>query len=167
LQAADRAWAGRRFAELASEPGLRLLCPDVRLYFGRESLARARRARLPVDLSVAETTPAIDANEAQDFIRRRNLYAIAPSRAARFIQQHLPDKGARLTTADLRLATEDDLYDLLAVIAFERASGSVPHQPLRWRVEQARRDLGLEPEKIPIDTQAGHRLERLALERLS
>jgi len=38
---------------------------------------------------------------------------------------------------------------------------------LNWSVTFARAEMGLEPEKIPIDTQAGYRFERFTIERLS
>jgi hypothetical protein len=105
--------------------------------------------------------------DTQELIRQRNAYAITPQRGGRFVEKHLPDKGARLSTAEMRLHNEDDLLDLLAVIAFERAVGSTPHKPLRWRVSTQRDAHGLEPEKIPTDRLGGRRIERLTIERLA
>jgi len=166
LQAADAAHAGRSFADLAGEPGMRFRAAEVEIYFGREALSRPRRARLPVDLTVADVVPSGDAADAQEFIRRRNLYAITPQRAGRFIERFLPEKGASVSTADFKLLSEeDDLFDLLAVLAYERANAPKSHRVMRWRIVQSRAEHGLEPENIPSDMQAGRRVDRFTIER--
>jgi Wadjet protein JetA len=165
LQAADQQHAGQSFADLANLPGMMLLSPAVEFYFGQDALARPRRARLPVDLSMAKPPAAGDALDALERIRKQNLYAVTPQRAGRLIEKLLPEKGAALSTADLHLGTEDDLLDFLAVLAYERASGKRAHKPIRWRIRTARHEHGLEPEKIPTDIVAGRRVERLTIER--
>jgi hypothetical protein len=65
----------------------------------------------------------------------------------------------------LKLSTEDDLLDFLAVLAYDRASGKRGHKPIRWRIRTARLEHGLEPEQIPTDVVAGRRVERLTIER--
>jgi hypothetical protein len=167
MQAVDTRHTGRAFADLAGEPGLPLLSIEVGLRFGADSLYRPRRIRPAVDLSVAEAPGGAGSLDAQELIRQRNLYAITPQRAGRFVEKHLPAKGARLSTAEMRLHDEDDLLDLLAVLAFDRAAGSTPHQPLRWRINTQRDTLGLEPEKIPTDRLGGRRIERLTIERIA
>jgi len=167
LNTADSNHAGQSFADLRREPGMTLLCPDVSIFFGQDSLAPIRRARPRVDLSLIQPPSAGDVGEAQDLIRHLNLNAITPQRAFRFIEKHLPKKGASVSSADLSLHTEDDLFDLLAVLAFERANGSAQHRPMRWAVRPARAESGLEPDKIPVDTMAGRRVERFMLERIA
>lgn len=159
--------AGRSFADLANDPGLPLLSPEVALRFGAEALFRPRRARPTVNLSVQPSPESIDSADAQELIRRRNLYAITPQRAGRFIEKHLAAQGASVSTADLHLATEDEFLDLLAVLAFDRAASDLPHRPLRWRIDSTRATLGLNPQEIPSDPLAGHRIERLRIERLA
>lgn len=165
LEASDRLHAGKSFADLATEPGMPLLSAEVAIYFGRESLSRPRRVRPAVDLTLAASPPARDSLSAQDIIRKGNLNILTPQRAGRFVEERLPAKGARLSTADFSLATEDDLFDLLAVLAFERATGVQSHRPLRWRIHSARSEHGLEPERIVSDKQADHQIERFTIER--
>ena len=167
LAAANAQFAGKRFADLTEPADIQLLCPEVEIYFGNESLARARRARPNVDLSLGEGPAEGDAEDAQELIRQRSLYAITPNRAARFIEKFLPERGRSVSSADFSIHTEDDLLDLFAALAFERANGRASPRGLRWRVSFCRAELGLEPEKIPLDSQAGHRFERFTLERLS
>jgi hypothetical protein len=167
MQAVDARHSGRSFADLASEPGLPLLCAEVGIRFGSDSLYRPRRMRPAVDLSVAGLPAGADALDTQELIRQRNAYAITPQRGGRFVEKHLPEKGGRLSTAEMRLHNEDDLLDLLAVIAFERAVGSASHKALRWRVSTQRDVHGLEPEKIPTDRMGGRRIERLTIERIA
>jgi hypothetical protein len=168
MMAANAAHAGARFSDLASLPGLTLRVPSAEITFGRDALSRPRKGRLPVELALAGAPGEADAELAQDQIRQRNLYAITPQRAARLIEDLLPEKGATVSTADFRLRTEDDLYDLLAVLAFERANGTGDGRgkSLRWRISQARAgDAGLEPGALPRDAQSGHLIERFSIER--
>jgi hypothetical protein len=165
LQNADQHHAGSSFADLANLPGMMILSPTVEFYFGQDALARPRRARLPVELGIARPPAAGDALDALERIRRQNLYAVTPQRAGRLIEKCLPVKGTTLSTADLKLGTEDDLLDFLAVLAYDRASGSRGHKPIRWRIRTARQEHGLEPEKIPLDVVAGRRVERITIER--
>ena len=81
-----------------------LLCPDVTIFFGQDSLAPVRRARPRVDLSVIEPPSADDVLQAQDMIRNLNLNMITPQRAVRFIEKHLPKKGATVSSAELQPA---------------------------------------------------------------
>lgn len=61
---------------------------------------------------------------------------------------------------------DDELLDLLATLSFERATSATNARPVRWRIDFARTELGLMPEKIPVDTVAGCRCERFTIERL-
>jgi hypothetical protein len=167
LNAADAIHTGQSFADLRREPGMTLLCPDVTFFFGQDSLAPVRRARPAVNLSVNDHLSSDDVAQVQDLIRNLNLNLITPQRAVRFIEKHLPQKGARLTSGELSVHTEDDLFDLLAVLAFDRANGSTPHRPLRWEIVPARMNDGVEPENIPVDMLAGRRVERFILERIA
>jgi hypothetical protein len=83
------------------------------------------------------------------------------------VEKHLPEKGSRTSTADLRILSKEDLLDFLAVIAYERASANRTHKAVRWRIHTSRKEHGLEPEKIPTDVVAGHRIERFTIERIA
>ena len=167
LDAAAALHTGKSFSDLATEPGMPLLSPTVEVLWGRDMLSRPRAQRPPVDLSVAETRGDPDPEAAKDEIRRRNLNVLTPQRAAKFVEHHLPEKGARVSTETLRVFREDDLLDLLAVLAFDRGPSAIgPHRTVRWRVHPARADLGTEPERIPRDAEAGRMMERFTLERV-
>lgn len=167
LLEADRQHAGQSFADLANQTGMTLLCPSVEIYFGSDALSRPRRARPLVDFSLAQPQAAGDSLDALERIRMQNLYSVTPQRAGRFIERHLPDKGARVSTSDLRLHTEDDLLDFLAVLAYDRAASGRGNKLIRWRLRTARHEFGLEPEKIVTDPVAGRRVERLTIERVA
>ena len=168
LDAAAVCHAGQSFADLANEPGMSLLSPIVEVYFGRDSLSRPRTQRAAVDLSLAAPGTAADPEAATDEIRRRNLNVLTPQRAAKFVERHLPKKGDKVSTADLQLVREDDLLDLLAVLAFDRGTSvRGAGKPLRWRVHTTRADFGTDPERIPRDLEAGRLVERCTLERLA
>lgn len=164
--------AGKRFSELGTESEFQLLVPEAELYYGTESLARPRRGRPQVNLGLDETVDAADASGAQNDIRRSSLYALTPSRAARFIERFLPEPGKAVTSEDLggrpgQPITEDDLLDMLATLAFDRATSASTSKPIKWKLDLARTDLGLTPEQIPVDSVAGRRCERFTIERLA
>ena len=167
LDEASRLHAGQSFAALADEPGMAILSPATEVFFGLDSLSRARRPRAPVELAIQAPPANADAETALEEIRRRNLYVLNPQRAARFIDQHLPAKGARISTETLRIATEDNLLDLLAALAFDSGPAGASRRPIRWRVLPARADFGLEPERIPRDPEGDRLVERFVLERTS
>jgi hypothetical protein len=166
LDAAGRCYSGRSFADLAGESGMNLLSPGVEVYFGTDSLSRPRRQRPAVDLSFAQTESEPDPEAAKDEIRRRNLNVLTPQRAVRFIEQHLPAKGARISTEQIRVRQEDDLLDLLAVLAFDRGSSAGSHRPVKWKIHPVRADFGVEPERIPRDAGADRLWERFTIERI-
>ncbi|MEO8426843.1 MAG: Wadjet anti-phage system protein JetA family protein, partial [Verrucomicrobiota bacterium] len=113
LDEAARLHAGKSFAFLAGEPGMTLLSPKVDIFFGADSLSPARRQRASVDLTLEMPPSDADPETAKEEIRRRNLNVLTPQRAARFVEKHLPTKGARVSTEHLRVALEDDFLDLL------------------------------------------------------
>ncbi len=166
LQAAAQKYSGHSFADLAKEPGMRLLSPEVEIYFGREALARPRKGKLPVDLAIEAAPRSGDPFEAQELIRRRNRYAITPQRAARLIEAHLPKTGDKISTEEFHLVSEeDDLLDLIAALSFHRANSK--GRIIRWRIRNSRKEQGLTPERIPLDRQAGRLVERVTIERLA
>lgn len=166
LQAAAEKYVGLSFADLAKEPGMRLLSPEVEVYFGRDALARPRKAKLPVDLTMTDAPRLGDPFDVQELIRRRNRTAITPQRAARLIEARLPNVGDKISSAEFHLASEDDDFlDLLAVLSFHRANSK--GRMLRWRIHSSRKELGLHPEKIPLDSQAGRLIERITIERVA
>jgi hypothetical protein len=167
LDEAARLHSGKSFGDLANEPGMVLLSPAVEVFFGAESLSRPRRPRAAVDLDLEPPPSDTDSTAANDEIRRRNLNVLNPQRAARFVERHLPAPGARVSTEQLRVVTEDDLLDLLAVLAFDRGPAGASRRAIRWRIHSARADFGLEPERIPRDREAERLVERFTLERIS
>ena len=167
LDAVGQQCAGRSFAELADEPGMALLSPIAEVFFGLDSLSRPRRARAAVNLRFSLADRPTDTAGALHEIRRRNLNVLTPQRAVRFIERHLPAKGARISTGEVRVRVEDDLLDLFAVLAFDRGTGSESRRPVRWRIHAARADFGLAPDRIPRDPEADRLMERFTIERLA
>jgi hypothetical protein len=167
LSAANQKHRGASFADLSREAGMSLLSPQAETFFGADALARPRKARQPVDLNLAKPSDDEDSAEALERIRRQNLYAVTPQRAARLLEKYLPKKGDRISTEQLEVRNEDDLLDLMAVLAYERASTGSGRRQMKWRVDAARAQFGLEPEKIPMDVAAGRRVERVTVERMA
>jgi hypothetical protein len=167
LDAAGRQHAGQSFADLANEPGMTLLSPSAEIFYGLDSLSRPRKQRAQVDLSLAAPPDSADSETAMDEIRRRNLTILTPQRAARFVEKHLPKKGARISTEQLHVSIEDDFLDLLAVLAFDRGPAGSAQRNVRWRVHAARADFGTEPDRIPRDSEMDRLMERFTLERIS
>ena len=141
LDEAALAHSGQSFSDLAGKPGMNLLSPAVEVFFGTDSLSRPRRQRPAVDLSFEKLEPETDPEVAKEEIRRRNLNVLTPQRAVRFVEKHLPAKGARISTEHLRVIIEDELLDLLAALAFDRGRASASHRVVRWRLHPMRRRL--------------------------
>lgn len=169
LDKANTQYTGKRFADLGREPGMALLVPSVALHFGTDALASVRRARPPVSLAVEtrSTDSEEDALDAQDAIRRANLYVIAPQRAARFLDYHLQKTGQTISTAELGDLPEDDWLDFLAILAYDRATHPGKRKVARWKIHAPRREGGVEPEKIPVDRIGERQIERVTVERLA
>jgi len=167
LDEAARIHSTKSFADLANETGMNLLSPNVEVFFGGDSLSRPRRFRPPVNLGFDKPKSENDPESAKDEIRRRNLNVLTPQRAVRFVERHLPAKGAKISTEQLHVVIEDDLLDLLAVLAFDRGAAGSSHKPVRWRIHPTRSDFGVEPERIPRDSEADRLVERFTIERIS
>jgi hemerythrin-like domain-containing protein len=167
LDEASNLHSGKSFADLAGEPGMNLLSPVAEIFWGTDSLSRPRRQRPPVNLGFEQPSSGTDSEAATDEIRRRNLNVLTPQRASRFVERHLPAKGTVVSTEQLRVLQEDDLLDLLAVLAFDRGPAGASRHPVRWRVRPMRADFGMEPDRIQRDAGAGRLVERFTLERIS
>lgn len=167
MDEAARLYAGKSFASLSGEPGMGMLAPRVEIYFGTDSLSSVRRQKSPVSLDIGELGREGDAEGAHEEIRRHNLNVLTPQRAVRMIEKYLPQKGARISTESIRVMAEDDLLDLLAVLAFDRGPASSGGLGVRWRIHPLRAELGTEPERIPQDIQCDRKIERFTLERIS
>jgi hypothetical protein len=138
---------------------------DVKFYYGTDSLHKPRRTKAPVDLSFA--TGQADKQNEEDVLatwKERQRLALTPQRAARLVSKLIADKGGSIGTDEITLETADDLLDLLAAVAYEHSPG-LAGKRIRWSVEGPRRTHGLQPEKVPMDAQAGHRIERFAITR--
>jgi hypothetical protein len=167
LDEAARIHSTQSFADLANESGMSLLSPNVEVFFGGDSLSRPRRLRPPVNLGFDKPKSETDPESAKDEIRRRNLNVLTPQRAVRFVERHLPAKGTKISTEQLHVVIEDDLLDLLAVLAFDRGASGSSHRTVRWRIHPIRHDFGVEPERIPRDPEADRLVERFTIERIS
>jgi hypothetical protein len=165
-QAVNQAHAGARFSDLVgTPPDFPALCLDVKFYYGTDSLYKPRRTKAPVDLSFAPGQA--DKQNEEDVLaawKERQRLALTPQRAARLVGKLIADKGGSIGTDEITLETADDLLDLLAAVAYEHSPG-LDGKRIRWSVEGPRRTHGLQPEKVPMDTQAGHRIERFAITR--
>jgi hypothetical protein len=165
-QAVNQAHAGARFSDLVgTPPDFPALCLDVKFYYGTDSLYKPRRTKAPVDLSFAPGQA--DKQNEDDVLaawKERQRLALTPQRAARLVGKLIADKGGSIGTDGITLETADDLLDLLAAVAYEHSPG-LAGKRIRWSVEGPRRTHGLQPEKVPMDIQARHRIERFTITR--
>ncbi len=159
--------AGKKFSDLAHEPGMEFRTVNSEVLFGRNALAPVRARRLPVDLKVNTRTAEADVFSAQDSIRRQTLHSLTPQRAGRFISRYLPSRGDRFSTEELHLPTEDELLDFLAVLTFDRAPVRRSTKVVKWKVSSPRQGGCSAPERIPMDTVGDMTIERLSIERLT
>jgi hypothetical protein len=158
--------SGARFSELANKPAdFAPMCLETRFFYGTDSLYKARRMKTPADLTFGLSSSE---RQSEDDVlaswKARQRLALTPQRAARLVAKLLPEKGASTSTEDIQIETADDLLDLLAAVAYEQAPAFLGKR-VRWSVQGQRRHHGLEPEKVPMDTHAEHRIERFTISR--
>jgi len=164
--AINRMHAHGRFSSMQeTAPDFAPLIPEVKFFFGLESLARSRRMRSPVDLTFDQgRASSQDEEDVLAALRERQRLALTPQRAARLVAKLLPDKGGSTDTGRFTVASLDEMLDLLAVAAYDHAP-TMQGRMLRWSVDGQRRTLGLTPETVPHDEQAGWRMERFTITR--
>ena len=165
--AINAAHDGSRLGALReAPPDFSPLVPDVRFFFGTDSLARARRGKSPADLTFGRE--AASTGESDDdtlaAMRERQRLALTPQRAARLVARLLPAKNLSTTTAEISAADLDELLDLLAAAAYEQAV-TADNQRVRWTITGPGQAAGLTPTDIPTDPQAGWNLERFQITR--
>ncbi len=146
-------------------PDFAPLIPEVKFFFGIESLYRARRARTPADLTFEQGRGTRDdEDDVLAALRERQRLALTPQRAARLLARLLPDKGQYTTSGSFSAGSVDEMLDLLAIAAYDHAP-TVHGRTVRWRVDGDRRRQGLTPENVPTDEHAGWRMERFTITR--
>ena len=166
--AINAAHEGTRLAALRdAEPDFTPLVPEMKCFFGIESLARTRRAKAPADLSFGGD--AEDRAEAEDdtlaALRERQRLALTPQRAARLVARLLPEKSKPLSTTDFTATDVDEMLDLIAIAAYEHAV-TADGRRVKWRVDGPGKSGGMTPETIPTDPQAGWQVERFTIQRI-
>lgn len=165
--AVNAAHRGARFNDLRIEPDFTLVAPEVDFFYGIASLARPRRARLPVALELGSSLSAEDEAADLERLRQRQKFALTPHRAARLVARLLKDHGPKVSTENFNLETPEELLDLMAAAAYHHGVDAATGEEQRWRIASSSRENGLQPEKIPLDAQAGWRVERFAFVRPS
>lgn len=148
-------------------PDFAPLVPEVRFFFGVESLARARRVKAPADLTFGGESDGRNESAADTLaaLRERQRLALTPQRAARLVARLLPEKSGTLSTSDFSAADLDEMLDLLAIAAYESAI-TADGRRVRWRVSGPGMEAGLTPEDIPADPHAGWNVDRFAIHRI-
>lgn len=165
--AINAAHEGTRLAALRdAEPDFAPLVPEVKFFFGSESLARTRRVKAPADLTFGNDTVGRDerAEDTLAALRERQRLALTPLRAARLIARLLPEKSSVVMTSDFAAADLDEMLDLLAIAAYEHAVTADGHR-VKWSVDGPGKIVGLTPDQIPADPHAGWNVERFQIQR--
>ena len=166
--AINAAHEGTRLAAMRdAEPDFAPLVPEVKFFFGSESLARTRRVKAPADLTFGTDSGGRDetAEETLAALRERQRLALTPQRAARLVARLLPEKSSVVMTSDFTAADLDEMLDLLAIAAYEHAV-TADGQRVKWTIDGPGKTTGLTPEKIPADPHAGWEVERFQIQRI-
>jgi len=164
--ALNAAHTGSRLGAMRdSEPDFAPLVPEMRCFYGIGSLARTRRMKTPADLSFAQSGDR-ENDEADTLaaLRERQRLALTPQRAGRLVARLADTLAATTGTEKFAATSVDEMLDLLATAAYDHAV-MADGKTLRWKVDGPRRTNGLEPDTIPLDDQAGWRMERFAISR--
>ena len=165
--AVNAALAGRRTSSLRdTEPDFIPLIPEVRFFYGIESLARTRRVKNPADLSFADRPNSTESeDDTLAALRERQRLALTPQRAARLVARLISEKSGVISTEHFQVTDVDEMLDLLATAAYDHAV-TADGKKVRWKVDGPGREIGMTPGLIPTDDQAGWNVERFQIERL-
>ena len=125
---------------------------------GIASLARTRRMSEPGERQPV-ITPLSEADREQSLLEmERNLRnALRLDRANKFIDRLRLQPGDRLSSASLKVHTEDDLLDVISTLVFASSGGA------NYRLETLRQRNPAAP--VVADTKAGFHIERFELEK--
>ncbi len=164
--AVNAAHQGTRLASLRdAEPDFQPLVPEVKCFFGSDSLARVRRVKAPADLTFSTDSGREEAtDDTLAALRERQRLALTPQRAARLVARLLPGKSKTTTTADFTATDLDEMLDLLAIAAYEHAV-TADGKRVKWTITGPGKSDGLTPETIPTDPHAGWAVERFEIHR--
>jgi hypothetical protein len=158
--------AGGRFSDLKGlAPDFVLRCPEVRCYYGTDSLWTPRRVKLPVDLAFGDRGEKLrNADDVVAAWKEQQRMALTPQRAARLLGALLPSAGATISSQEVVTNSVDELLDLLAVAAYQSGVGSTGKK-LKWKVDGVGRRHGLEPQLVDMDDKAGRLVARFDIRR--
>jgi len=167
-EAVNLAHEGTRLSALReTQPDFAPQIPEVKFFFGLESLARTRRTKAPADLSFGSDGESRSESEDDTLaaLRERQRLALTPQRAARLVARLMPEKAATIETSGFAAADLDEMLDLLAIAAYDHAV-TADGQRVKWRIDGPGKTTGLEPDSIPRDPQSGWQMERFEISRL-
>ncbi len=158
---------GTKLSALRGEnPDFQPLVPEVKFFYGLESLARVRRVKSPADLTFGndskDTTET--AEETLAALRERQRLALTPQRAARLVASLLPEKSTSLSTESFTAKDTDEMLDLLATTAYDNAI-TADGKRVTWSIDGPGKTNGLTPSTIPTDPQAEWQVERFTITR--
>ncbi|BCU77051.1 Wadjet anti-phage system protein JetA family protein [Luteolibacter sp. LG18] len=158
--------AGSRVGAMRdTAPDFQPLVPEMRCFYGVESLARTRRVKSPADLTFSQSADREhDEDDTLAALRERQRLALTPQRAARLVARLMDQVAGSACTSSFAASSVDEMLDLLATAAYDHAT-TADGRTVRWKVDGTRRQAGMEPESIPHDEQAGWRMERFAITR--
>ncbi len=157
---------GRLGSMRDAEPDFSPLVPEVKFFFGTDSLARTRRVKMPADLTFGGES--IERDESADdtlaALRERQRLALTPQRAARLVSRLIPGKVGSFSTSEFSAGDLDEMLDLLAIAAYEHAV-TADGQRVKWNIDGPGKFSGLDPASIPTDPHAGWNVERFQIQR--
>lgn len=163
---AARSFAGKKFSDLAHEPGMMFCTVQCEVLYGRDALAPVRTKRLPVDLTTRSPGAERDAGKVLSELREQTRSALTPQRASRFITRHLPSMGDQLSSETLLLKSKEELLDFLSVMTFDRSPVRRSTKFIKWRVSNARQGGCTDPQGVPVDNVGYLEIERIHIERI-
>jgi hypothetical protein len=163
-------FASCRFSDLAGPQLAALTGPwrgltslEVEMFYGIASLRSPRRMRQPVSLNLTDARlPPPDEVELAR-LREQMRVALTPSRAARLVEEILPQKNSTVSTNEIVVETEETFLDLMAAASFDHAFGV--NGVVRWRVALSHEFADVDRKAVPRDELAGWKVERFNLSR--
>ncbi|WP_411826490.1 Wadjet anti-phage system protein JetA family protein [Luteolibacter sp. AS25] len=166
-EAINKRYSGTRLAGLRGEdPDFTPRVPEVKFFYGFESLARVRRVKAPADLTFGseESGNRETSEETLAALRERQRLALTPQRAARLVARLLPESATSISSEAYAATDVDEMLDLLAIVAYDSAI-TADGERVSWSVKGRGKAAGLTPEVIPSDMHADWEVERFTIDR--
>lgn len=148
---------GKRLVDVDMDVSGLFRLSETGLFYGREALYRRRASHDRVEVEALDLASGADRAKALRQVGNSFRDSLNAYRANDFVRRLLPLPGDRIDSRDLKLATEDDFFDLISCVL--NAGSRLSHY-------QIHSEDPLSVDGLMMDHVGFYRLQRFQIERL-